>query len=426
MSSIKDLGQGKYRVFICDGFKPDGKVNRTSKTITAKSLKDAERQANALEVDFKRGQQIQFYNAPTFNDLVERWRDLLKSKMEKHTQIADEIYLTNFILPYFGNMKVRDIQSYDIIAYLNTLKKDGIRLDGKSGGYSEKTIKYHYSIIQKILNWAVEWKMIEHSPCSGKISPKVPKHNAKYYEEPAIERLLDSLDKACEDTIMKFSKRYNQYDPEEAHRRQQVRIFNDLMHKTYVWLAMASSSRRGEILGLKVEDINLEKNVINIVRTSHYTSEDGIYFLNYLKNGDTSQIVYMPETVMKQIHQYLLARENLINLMGWEDSGFAFISLEDGKHTKAGGPMMPCVISRWFAKFLEKNGLPKITLHEVRHTSLSYLINRDVSIKDVSDRAGHQNTRTTEEFYGHIYDKKRRQVADEYNNLFDAREKKEE
>ena len=72
MASVKDLGGGKYRVFICNGFKADGKVNRTSKVITAKSLRDAEKQANVLEVDFKRGQQVQLAHAPTFNDLVEK------------------------------------------------------------------------------------------------------------------------------------------------------------------------------------------------------------------------------------------------------------------------------------------------------------------------------------------------------------------
>ncbi len=272
MASIKDLGNGKYRIHICNGFKSDGKVNRTSKVITAKSKKDAEKQAQALEVDFRRGQQVQFAHAPTFNDLVERWRKEEKGHMEKHTQIADELYLTNFILPYFGNMKVKDIRGYDIKAFLNTLEKDGVRLDGKSGGYSDKTIKYQYSIIQKLLSWAVFWEMIEYSPCNDKVAPKVRKHDAKHYEEENIKRLLDSLDSECEETISKFSKRYNQYDPAEAYRRQQVRIFNDLMHKTYIWLALASSCRRGEVLGLKVEDINLEKNIINVVRTIHYTS----------------------------------------------------------------------------------------------------------------------------------------------------------
>ena len=70
--------------------------------------------------------------------------------------------------------------------------------------------------------------------------------------------------------------------------------------------------------------------------------------------------------------------------------------------------MMPDVISTWFTRFLEKYDLPKITLHQVRHTSISYLINRGVDIKKVADRAGHQNTRTTEEIYGHVFARTRR------------------
>lgn len=87
--------------------------------------------------------------------------------------------------------------------------------------------------------------------------------------------------------------------------------------------------------------------------------------------------------------------------------------------------MLPDVISQWFRKFLIKYKLPTITLHGIRHTSISYLINKDVGIKSIADRAGHQNTRTTEEIYGHVYAKKRRATADEYNDLFIDRSDKE-
>ena len=83
--------------------------------------------------------------------------------------------------------------------------------------------------------------------------------------------------------------------------------------------------------------------------------------------------------------------------------------------------MMPDVISTWFTRFLEKYDLPKITLHQVRHTSISYLINRGVDIKKVADRAGHQNTRTTEEIYGHVFARTRRATADEDNEMFRGR-----
>ena len=102
MASIKDMGNGKYRIFICDGFKPDGRVNRTSKTIYAKSKKDAERQAQAMEVDFKRGQQIQFSSTPTFSELADKWREVEKPDMAFKTQDRYEGMLKNFMLPLFS------------------------------------------------------------------------------------------------------------------------------------------------------------------------------------------------------------------------------------------------------------------------------------------------------------------------------------
>lgn len=426
MASIKDLGGGKYRVFICNGFKADGKVNRTSKVITAKSMKDAEKQANALEVDFRRGKEVQLAHAPTFSDLVEKWREIKKPDMEYKTQERYEGFLNGFMLPYFGNKKVREIKALDIEEYLNTLKKEGVRLDGKTGGYSEKTIHTHYMFIQTLLNWAVKWDMIDYNPCIKVDTPKIHKKNPGYYEEPEIGRLLDCLDQACEDTIKGFSKRYQQlYTPEEEYCRKQVRIFNDLMHKAYVWVALASACRRGELIGLTVSNIDFENNRILITQTGHYMPENGIYFVDHLKNGSPSKNIDMPIAVMELLKEYLQARSNLIKLMGWPDSGFVFISLEDGKVTTAGGPMLPDVISQWFRKFLIKYKLPTITLHGVRHTSISYLINKDVGIKSVADRAGHQNTRTTEEIYSHVYAKTRRATADKYNDLFTGRSDKE-
>ena len=427
MASIKDLGNNKYRVHVCNGFKPDGRVNRTSKVITAKSRKDAEKQAQALEVDFKRGKQISTSAASTFAGLVENWRKSVNPDLEYKTIERYEGMLKNFLVPYFGKMKVQDIKASHIRQYLNTLKLDGVRTDGKSGGYSERTIHHHYIFIHLLMNLAVSDDIISVNPCTKMEPPRVHKQKARYYEEGDIERLLDCLDHECQQTIDKFSRRYDSLDPEEAYRRQQVRIFNDLMHKhkCYIWLALASACRRGEMIGLTVDSINFDDDRIEISQTGHYAPGKGIYFLDHLKNGDTLKIVDISTPVMEQLREYLDARKKLFDLMGWENSGYVFISLSDGAVTRAGGPMMPDVISTWFTRFLEKYHLPKITLHQVRHTSISYLINRGVAIQKVADRAGHQSTRTTEEIYSHIYKKTRRDTADEYDDLFTGKGGKE-
>lgn len=426
MASIKDLGKGKYRVFICNGFKANGKVNRTSKVITAKSIKDAEKQAKALEVDFTRGHQVQLAHAPTFNDLVEKWREIKKPDMEYKTQERYEGFLNGFMLPYFGNKKVSSIKALDIEAYLNALKKDGVRLDGKKGGYSEKTIRHHFMFIQTLFNLAVKWDMVEYNPCVKVDTPKVHKHEAKYYEDEDIGRLLRCLNDEFIKTIDDAGGMEDSFSFENLTSRQCTDIFNAYMRKTYIMVALASACRRGELIGLKVENIDSTNNRIIINQTGHYTVENGLYFVDYLKNGSPSKNIDMPITVMEQIKEYIQARKSVIDLMDWEDSGYLFISLKTGKVTTAGGPMMPDVISQWFTKFLERNNLPKITLHEVRHTSISYLINKGVDVKMVADRAGHQNTRTTEEVYSHIYAKTRRATADIYNDLFTGKEIKGE
>lgn len=301
---------------------------------------------------------------------------------------------------------------------LNTLKKDGVRLDGKAGGYSEKTIHHHYMFIQTLLNLAVKWDIIDFNPCIKVDTPKVHRSEANYYEDADIARLLKCLDTASEKTKSKFSKAYDKYAPDEAYRRQQVRIFNDLMHKTYVWLALSSACRRSELIGLTVKNVHFSNNTIVINQTGHYSPDKGLYFLDFLKNGSPSKTIDMPVTVMEQLRLYLEVRRNLFELMEWTDSGYVFVALEDGKVTRSGGPMMPDVISTWFTRFLKSYNLPQITLHQVRHTSISFLINRGVDIKKVADRAGHQNSRTTEEIYGHIYAKTKRATADEYNELF--------
>lgn len=420
MASVKDMGNGKYRVFICNGFDRNGKLNRTTKVIHAKSMADAKRQAQVLEVDIKR-RPSDLGRTPTFVELVAEWRKLKKDKLEIKTQLRYEGFLEQFMLPYFGKMKINEIRVLTIENYLKTLTEDGVRKDGKSGGYSEKTIRHHFMFLQTLLNCAVEWERLDINPCARMKAPVVHKKEANYYEDADIMRLLDCLDKECQSTIDKFSRSYDKLDPAEAYQRQQVRIFNDLMHKTYVWVALSSACRRGELAGLRVSGIDFKKNLIRITETGHYEPGEGLYDVDRMKNGAPSKTVDMPVSVMDQLKVYLEARQELFDLMGWEDSGYVFISLKDGKVTEAGGQIMPDVLSKWFSRFLKKHKLPEICLHEVRHTSLSYLINRGVDIKMIADRGGHQNTRTTEEIYGHIFAKTRRATANEYDSLFDSR-----
>ena len=106
MASIKNLGDGKYRAFFCNGTKPDGKPNRFSKVITAKSRRDAEKQAQAIEVDFKRGNLIQASCMYTFTELVNNWREIVKPDMVLKTQERYERMQKRFNIHYLVLIKI--------------------------------------------------------------------------------------------------------------------------------------------------------------------------------------------------------------------------------------------------------------------------------------------------------------------------------
>ena len=68
---------------------------------------------------------------------------------------------------------------------------------------------------------------------------------------------------------------------------------------------------------------------------------------------------------------------------------------------------------------MKRYNLPKITLHEIRHTGISYLINQNIDIKTVAERAGHKQVSTTTKIYAHVFEKSNRKCADAIENLID-------
>ncbi len=391
MASIKDNGNGKYRIIVCNGYLPNGKVNRHTETITAKSHKDAEKQAEAIEVDFKRGDIVSKSSIVTFNILVDKWRDLKENDLAEKTRVRYEGILKDFMLPAFGRYKVAEIRPLDIEKYLNELKNDGVRKDGKPGGYSQKTIQHHYVLLHKLFSLAVRWDYVPSNVCDKVDKPKVDRKEAAFYEEDQIVQMLICLEK------------------------------EDAMHRAYVLIALVSGCRRSEALGLEWDDIDFKNNAIKICRTSHYSAEKGIYTQHKLKNGSPSRTIAMPVEVMDYLKVYKDIQDKKRKEMGanWVESNRLFISETGGSISPAGGPVHPDNISQWFERFLTKNNLPMITLHQVRHTSLTYLLNNGVSMDAVSKRAGHSSIEITIDLYGHICERVKRESADKFSGLFD-------
>lgn len=365
MASIKDLGNNRYRVIISDKYDIKGKRKRVSKTFTAKSMRDAEKQATLLEAEVLKG-KVEYSNHCTFAELVGQWRNTIEPEMAEKTQVRYEGILKSFMLPAFSRKRVKDIQPLQIQNYLAELKKDKIRIDGKAGGYSPKTIKHHYTLFSSIFNYAVAWKIISENPCQFVKTPKVPKTDAKYYQMDQVEKLLECLERA------------------------------PIKYKTFVHVALFTGCRRSELMGLEWKDLDFSTNVFKICRTSQYTKKTGIDTKENLKDGSASRIVTVPQGTVDLLKEYKAyqTRQRLAYGKGWVDSDRLFIQ-QDGK------PMSPDTPYQWFEEFLKKNGLPKITIHQLRHTNISIMIYQGNDLAKIAAEKGH-NLYTMLNTYAHV------------------------
>lgn len=168
-----------------------------------------------------------------------------------------------------------------------------------------------------------------------------------------------------------------------------------IKYKTMVKLLLYSGMRRGELLGLEWDDINWEKSTIRIQRSSQYVAGKGI-ITKETKTQTSDRTIRLPEAAFDMLKTYRAwQNEDRLKLGDyWQSSNRLFTTI-------AGKAIHPDTITGWFSEFIERNNLPKVTIHSLRHTNITLLIMAGVPLRTVAKRAGHSSTVTTSLIYSH-------------------------
>jgi integrase len=152
--------------------------------------------------------------------------------------------------------------------------------------------------------------------------------------------------------------------------------------------------RRGELLGLRWRDLDLDAGRAQIVQT--LIEGSGAPRLSTPKTDHGRRSVALdPATVAAlRAHRKGQAAEQLAVGPGYEDNGLVF-SREDG------APIWPRTFSRTFDRHVQAAELPSIRLHDLRHTHATLALQAGVHPKVVSERLGHANIGITLDTYSH-------------------------
>ncbi|OPX90294.1 MAG: putative prophage phiRv2 integrase [Pelotomaculum sp. PtaB.Bin104] len=373
---------GKYRLFASGGVGPDGKRKRYTKTIEAKSDRQAEKLLAKFVAEVEKNEYVE-PSKSTFEKFVERWiRDYAESNLAPKTLSSYKDMLKKYILPALGKLKVEQITPVHLMEFYTNLQEDGIRHDKKPGGLSPKSISYAHRIISSILQDATQWQVIGSNPCSRVKPPKVTKKQAACYDEEQTATMLAALET------------------------------EELKYQSMLQLALFTGLRRGELMGLEWQDVDFDKKTLEIRQSSQYLPGKGV-FTKSPKNESSERLLSLPPFLIDLLRQYRRQQSEDRLKVGdlWQGSDRLFTTWD-------GRPMHPDTPTRWFSKFIKKHGLPHLPFHGIRHTAATMLINQGLPAKSISGRLGHADIGTTMNIYGHYLKSADREAADRLEKAY--------
>lgn len=295
--------------------------------------------------------------------LLREWLPAIKATVRPATFSSYAMLAEQHIVPSLGSTKLQRLTPAAINALYGRLLESG-RIKGE-GGLSVSSVRRVHAVLHRALRDAVRWGYLQASPAEG---ADPPRQNGNHAERPVWDReqLLAFLDSVKDDRLFAL------------------------------WRLLAmTGARRGEALGLRWEDLDIEAATITIRRSLGVVESKLIISDPKTKRGRRT-IALDPLTLEAlKAHAARQADERQEWDEAWTDSGYLF-TREDGS------ALHPYAVSAMFRRHSRAAALPEIPLHSLRHSYATLAISSGVNPRIVSARLGHSTVALTLDIYSHV------------------------
>ncbi len=355
INSYKKDGQTFYKFNAYLGQDPlTGKKIHTNRQ-EFKTKRDAEIAYLKLKTQTKEKLKEKKY---TFKDIYDLWIKQYKMKVAPTTFKKTVAHFHNHTLPVFADMRINKISFNICQDFIN------------DNYYKFANPSFLLSNLNEIFKYAIKMGVLQTNPAINVEIPKIKKITPK--------KPINFWDKQ---TLLRFLK-YAKYDL-------------NITWYTYFYLLAFTGLRRSEALALHWDDINFEDRTLSIRRNL----SNGHLILEP-KTKASARTISLDNNTIKILEHY----KNISNDGNYE---IIFRNTEENYITLS-QPL------RKLEKVIKKRNLPKITIHGFRHTHCSLLFESGATIKQVQDRLGHSDIKTTMNIYAHVTKSAKKDVADSF------------
>lgn len=281
--------------------------------------------------------------------------------------------LDHQILPHLGDVRLDKLRGPRIRTWLAELGRDG---------YAAKTIAEARKVLRQALDQAVDDGLIAHNPITRKL--RGPKVAASAGTALTVEQARALLAAA------------------KGHRLELA-----------IRLALGLGLRRGEVCGLRWQDVSLEAGALTVAGQLTYCPGEGLSWTDATKSAAGHRTIKVPAVLVGVLRWHRSRQQAERAVMEWSDSGYVITS------PRTGGPLRPTTLYAVFKSIAAAAGLPFLRFHDLRHSAASFLLAEGVPVKSVGAILGHARTSTTLDTYGHLLPGATEDATDRVSDLLD-------
>lgn len=320
-------------------------------------------------------EQAEEQKKPTFNQYVELF---IKEKSATLSATTIQSYKQSLKRPtaVFGKIKLEDIDYLSVKKFITDLQTaPGGK--GKKKPLAHGTIVTYYTTLHTLFESAVENGVIESNPMQRMKKPKARKDDIQ--KEPIC------------------------YTAEEIAYIMECLNKEPLKWRALVLFLIDSGCRRGEVAGLKWEEIDFKTGKVNICRNAQYTKEKGVYISTPKSHKSREIIINKP--VLTVLKEWKRQQTLLYFGQGKSTDGYCFTQNE-------GESMNPNTVTAYIRDFGKRYNLPGMHPHALRHTMATLSIANGADVVSVSKKLGHCNPSVTLNIYSHANEEAQRRATE--------------
>lgn len=403
MASIKSYtlknGQLRYEYFVSNGRNPGtGKQNRIHKSGFL-SYDEAVTAAKILEGELAAGKYIQKNPKKlTISQFFEKWVALHEANVKYGTILLHKGNFKKYIKDKIGNYQLHKYKLADHQKFINDLYTEKGR--GVSGnGLAFNTIRSINGTLHIMFENAIDQGIITENPCKRVRFPRQPsdKKAFSYYSYDETERFLEQSKKET-----------------------------DVLWYPYFLLLLDQGPRKSEAAGLEWSDIDFANNLIYIRQIRLFTAEQGELAGSIIIDEPKTQSSKRTIKMTNRTKMALLAYRNYVISKFGElpvtDSGQCFVFIQTA-HKGSGLVLRESTINSVSRRIQDKAGLPRIPVHDFRHTFAVRMRQANVPLEDIKDLLGHKDISVTQ-IYATISPEIKERAVDQFESYMYDQQKK--